>query len=306
MPDTDLTHSEETYELTNVAVDTLGLVTQGANRETFFLLKADETAPTEATLAEAPNLWQRFLRFMSKAMDAELATLPEEAVTSTPETPAGDVTEVGNISKVEAVEEIVEPVEPAIEVPVAEVAKEEPISEPISETNVVPVSATPEATAPVVVETTKSGEAHAMEDTVEKSELAQRLTELEKANANLLAEIAKAQDERDRAAMLTKAQAYAALPVAPVELADRLHALAKWDAGQLTFWTDLLKSVDALVQDVYAERGSTVYHEQAQPDVVQTVIKSDDPRAALLSMSRKDAENYLRDVRNRVRKAQEG
>jgi len=39
---------------------------------------------------------------------------------------------------------------------------------------------------------------------------------------------------------------------------------------------------------------------------VQTVIKSDDPRAALLSMSRKDAENYLRDVRNRVRKAQEG
>lgn len=300
MPDTDLTHSEETYELTNVAVDTLGLVTQGANRETFFLLKADETAPTEATLAEAPNLWQRFLRFMSKAMDAELATLPEATATSTPETPAGDVTEVGNISK----EEVTEEVEPITEVPVAEVTKEEPATEPILETNAVPESSL--ADAPVVVETTKSGEAHAMEDTVEKSELAQRLTELEKANANLLAEIAKAQDERDRAAMLTKAQTYAALPVAPVELADRLHALAKWDAGQLTFWTDLLKSVDALVQDVYAERGSTVYHEQAQPDVVQTVIKSNDPRAALLSMSRKDAENYLRDVRNRVRKAQEG
>jgi hypothetical protein len=219
---------------------------------------------------------------------------------ATPETPADTVTEVGNISKAE----VVEPVEPAIEVPVAEVAKEEPATEPVAETNAVPESSL--ADAPVVVETTKSGEAHAMEDTVEKSELAQRLTELEKANANLLAEIAKAQDERDRAAMLTKAQTYAALPVAPVELADRLHALAKWDAGQLTFWTDLLKSVDALVQDVYAERGSTVYHEQAQPDVVQTVIKSDDPRAALLSMSRKDAENYLRDVRNRVRKAQEG
>lgn len=304
MPDTDLTHSEETYELTNVAVDTLGLVTQGANRETFFLLKADETAPTEATLAETPNLWQRFLRFMAKAMDAELATLPEATATSTPETPADAVAEVGHISKAEAVEEIAEPVEPAIEIPVAEVAKEEPATEPIAETNAVPESSL--ADAPVVVETTKSGEAHAMEDTVEKSELAQRLTELEKANANLLAEIAKAQDERDRAAMLTKAQTYAALPVAPVELADRLHALAKWDAGQLTFWTDLLKSVDALVQDVYAERGSTVYHEQAQPDVVQTVIKSDDPRAALLSMSRKDAENYLRDVRNRVRKAQEG
>jgi len=145
-----------------------------------------------------------------------------------------------------------------------------------------------------------------MEDTVEKAALESRLTELEKANAALVAEVEKAREERDRETYIAKANSFAAIPVAPVELGEQLHALAKWDAKRLSFWTDLLKSVDAMAADaeLFIEKGTAFTPEQ--PDALAVIAKSDDPKAEILKLSKKDAEAYLRSVRSRAKSAQEG
>ncbi len=231
-------------------------------------------------------------------------------------------TEMAELAKTEA-----EVPEPATETPEPEVVLAEPapdsitipegaITEPTSSAPMTVAEVTPELPAPVVepepeVEASEPQTSNleaTMEDTVEKTatELEGRLAELEKANAALVAEVEKAREERDRETYIAKANSFAAIPVAPVELGEQLHALAKWDAKRLSFWTDLLKSIDALAADaeLFIEKGTAFTPEQ--PDALAVIAKSDDPKAEILKLSKKDAEAYLRSVRSRAKSAQEG
>lgn len=294
MPDND--HNTVITELSDVQVETLGLVTQGANREEFFLLKSDTTAENQTT--PETNLWTRFLKLFQKTVDTEMAELAKtEAEVPEPatETPEPEVV-------------LAEPAPDSIAIPEGE------ITEPTSSAPMTVAEVTPELPAPVVepeseaVEPQTSNLEATMEDTVEKTanELEGRLAELEKANAALVAEVEKAREERDRETYIAKANGFAAIPVAPVELGEQLHALAKWDAKRLSFWTDLLKSIDALAADaeLFIEKGTAFTPEQ--PDALAVIAKADDPKAEILKLSRKDAEAYLRSVRSRAKSAQEG
>lgn len=296
MPDND--HNTVITELSDVQVETLGLVTQGANREEFFLLKSDTTAENQTT--PETNLWTRFLKLFQKTVDTEMAELAKtEAEVPEPatETPEPEVV-------------LAEPAPDGITIPEGE------ITEPTSSAPMTVAEVTPELPAPVVepepeVEASEPQTSNleaTMEDTVEKAatELEGRLAELEKANAALVAEVEKAREERDRETYIAKANSFAAIPVAPVELGEQLHALAKWDAKRLSFWTDLLKSIDALAADaeLFIEKGTAFTPEQ--PDALAVIAKADDPKAEILKLSRKDAEAYLRSVRSRAKSAQEG
>jgi len=294
MPDND--HNTIITELSDVQVETLGLVTQGANREEFFLLKSDTndvaTVAGDITAAATPetNLWTRFLKLFQKTVDTEMAELVKA---ETEVEPVAEVTlEPEPEPEPEAASEVI-PAETVVEAKQLEKVSElESMTTPKPESEASePQTSNPEAT---------------MEDTVEKAALESRLTELEKANAALVAEVEKAREERDRETYIAKANSFAAIPVAPVELGEQLHALAKWDAKRLSFWTDLLKSVDAMAADaeLFIEKGTAFTPEQ--PDALAVIAKSDDPKAEILKLSKKDAEAYLRSVRSRAKSAQEG
>lgn len=279
----------ETFELSDITVDTLGLVTQGANREEFFLLKSaleeqldgENSSEVSETHREevqpTRSFWQRFLKLFQKAVVAELNTLDQEQEVTKNE----EEQEEGGQGL-----SLTTTVESTMETPseVVTVVEQSPTTEIIHK------------------------EAQAMDEmtALEKAALEGRLAELEKANANLAAEIAKANEERDRQTFIAKAREYVAVPVSPVELGARLHALAKWDQSQYTFWSDLLKSVDALAGDaqLFVERGTARYEEQ--PTALDAVLKAADPREAILKMSRADADSYLKSMRARIRTAKEG
>src|SRR3990172_7872737 len=66
--------STQVYELSDVDVLSVGLVTNGANREEFFLVKSadgTETPPAD-TPAPKPNLWERIKAFVNRAVEAEV------------------------------------------------------------------------------------------------------------------------------------------------------------------------------------------------------------------------------------------
>lgn len=294
MPDLDSQNSIIT-ELTDVQVDTLGLVTQGANREEFFLLKSADKA-----MEPEQNLWTRFMKLFQKTVNAEMAELEKQTEAEAPEPP-----------KV---------VEPKVVLPETSGSMTVPPGEDSTETSSTPLetvsvnsvfSSTPVEITESVETPTSHLEATTMDDTVEKTaqlntQLESRLAELEKANATLVAEVEKAREERDRETYIAKANSFAAIPVAPSELGEQLHALAKWDAKRLTFWTDLLKSVDALASDaeLYIEKGTAYTAEQ--PDALTVIAKAEDPKAEILKLSSKDAAAYIKSVRARAKSAQEG
>lgn len=299
MPDND--HNTVITELSDVQVETLGLVTQGANREEFFLLKSDTndaaTVAGDITATATPetNLWTRFLKLFQKTVDTEMAELAKAEAEVAPVTEM--VAEITPEPEPEIASEIISAVTPAE--PVGEAKQLEKVSAPVESLT------TPKPESEASEPQTSNLEA-TMEDTVEKAALEGRLAELEKANAALVAEVEKAREERDRETYIAKANSFAAIPVAPVELGEQLHALAKWDAKRLSFWTDLLKSIDALAADaeLFIEKGTAFTPEQ--PDALAVIAKADDPKAEILKLSRKDAEAYLRSVRSRAKSAQEG
>lgn len=296
MPDND--HNTVITELSDVQVETLGLVTQGANREEFFLLKSDtDTTDVTESITAAPeaNLWTRFLKLFQKTVDTEMAELAKAEAEVAPVTES--VAEITPEPEPVVASEIISEVTPAETV--VEAKQLEKVSESVESLT----TSEPESEAS---EPQTSNLEATMEDTVEKAALESRLTELEKANAALVAEVEKAREERDRETYIAKANSFAAIPVAPVELGEQLHALAKWDAKRLSFWTDLLKSIDALAADaeLFIEKGTAFTPEQ--PDVLAVIAKSDDPKAEILKLSKKDAEAYLRSVRSRAKSAQEG
>jgi len=75
----------ETFELTDVEVDTLGLVTRGANREEFFLLKQDTASEPEEKAARSVLKWLGSLFKQAAETPAETEKAFSDASWSSPE-----------------------------------------------------------------------------------------------------------------------------------------------------------------------------------------------------------------------------
>ena len=138
-----------------------------------------------------------------------------------------------------------------------------------------------------------------------QADLAKAQADAEKAQADAsaaMAEVAKERERGERETFIVKARNFASVPASPVDLGEQLYALSKWDEERATWWTDLLKAVDALAEDanLFIEKGTIGAPEQ---DAIAKAMKSDDPRTALLNVSTKDQELYLSQMRAKARQA---
>jgi len=302
-----MTEDSENTELKDVVVDTLGLVTHGANRERFFLLKSAEeieeanqmleTDQSQVKASVAKNIWRNLTLLFKREIEEELADLPvlieDEHVVELPvvekTAPEAEVTE-----KVEVIEEV-------------EVAEE-----------VESFGPTAESAMGAVIETLIK-ERTDMEDekqvVVEKSALEVKFEALEKANTDLQVRVEKAEQEaaqerdaKEYQVWLTKARDMYALPASPDTLAEQLHWLAKADATRAQWWEGHLVALTNQLRDseLFIEKGTS----RAAQDGVLLIEKAQklvdsgqmaDLRTAILSLSRAEQEAYL----NERRRAQE-
>ncbi len=268
---------EPIYELSDVEVDTLGLVTRGANREEFFLLKAEDAVPVTPEVETATqNIWQRLLATIKKALtepsfnDMPVATEPVAEVTA--EIVTKDTTNI--VTTIPGDVQVV-------------YNQETPIESNVDKQETTPVTNIPTVSQPETREVPMTEEFN----TVAKADFDAITVRLEKAEAELV----KANEEKERGAWLQKAQTYSYMPVSSSELAEQLHWLAKAATTRAEWWMTVLKACDNMIHDsgLFVEKGTTIEAE----DAVSKVLKSADPRTAALNLPRAEAEAYLRTVR---------
>jgi len=296
-----MTEDSENTELKDVVVDTLGLVTHGANRERFFLLKSAEeieeanqmleTDQSQVKASVAKNIWQNLALLFKREIEKELADLP---------VPIEDehVVELPIVKKT---------------APEAEVTEEVEVAEEVES-----FGPTVESAMGAVIETLIK-ERTDMEDekqvVVEKSALEVKFEALEKANTDLQVRVEKAEQEaaqerdaKEYQVWLTKARDMYALPASPDTLAEQLHWLAKADATRAQWWEGHLVALTNQLRDseLFIEKGTS----RAAQDGVLLIEKAQklvdsgqmaDLRTAILSLSRAEQEAYL----NERRRAQE-
>lgn len=293
---------DELTELKDVVVDTLGLVTHGANREEFFLLKSVENADGETQetnqvqASVAKSIWQSLARIFKREIEKELAGLEviEEVIE-----PVNTESITESIAKelvTEQLEKVAEPkaIEPAIE---PELKPELPVAE-LTKMEEHKMEDEKQVTSEVVID-------------VEKSNLAAQLAELAKANTDLQARVEKAEQEaaqqrdaREYQVWLTKARSMYTLPASPNDLAEQLHWLAKTDAKRAEWWETHLSALTNQLRDseLFVEKGTS----RAAQDGLQLVEKAQklldagnakSLRDALLSLSRGEQEAYLAEQR---------
>ena len=296
-----MTEDSENTELKDVAVDTLGLVTHGANRERFFLLKSAEeieeanqmleTDQSQVKASVAKNIWRNLTLLFKREIEEELADLPV-------------LIEDEHVVELPVVEKTA---------PEAEVTEEVEVAEEVES-----FGPTVESAMGAVIETLIK-ERTDMEDekqvVVEKSALEVKFEALEKANTDLQVRVEKAEQEaaqerdaKEYQVWLTKARDMYALPASPDTLAEQLHWLAKADATRAQWWEGHLVALTNQLRDseLFIEKGTS----RAAQDGVLLIEKAQklvdsgqmaDLRTAILSLSRAEQEAYL----NERRRAQE-
>jgi hypothetical protein len=293
--------TDETYELSDVEVLTLGLVNQGANKAEFFLMKADNGADEKpAKEADAVNdqvvtdqseldvavekastsIWRKLLSLFKSNVEQELIeaeppTYPiTETVTQHTEQPLPD------IEKISAEPETTTVATPAPHIPVTEETMTE-------QTTVQPV-----AVSDLLVEKMA---------TLEKDRDDLR-TRLEKAER----EAAQERDARERLTYLEKAQSFAIVPVKPDELAEQLHWLAKTEPKREQFWEGILKAMDTIAKDnAFIEVGTSKSPaEMSVLEKAQSMVengKAKSLKEALLAIPKNEQEAYVKSRRQAVR-----
>lgn len=290
----------EEYELSNVQVDTLGLVTAGANEEEFFLFKAnsDESGSDESL---HQNWFQRLAdgltNLVRRSLDQELEKALQSLEPISQPVAEDNVMELGEVCP--AVEEQVQ-VEPEVE-------KTDVSLESVSE-------AEDEVTAEKSAEQTPikendgdeeiemSENVSAPVEDVEKVQLEATLAELQTRLEKAEQVAAQERELRERREWLIKSEGYT-LPIPAEELADYLYWLNKQDSGRAEWLQGLLKAVSAQLQDaaLFTESGTS-----RAPDLVDEVAKAmreKDPRNALLNISPQAAQKYLAERHRELREA---
>ena len=259
------------FALSEVEVDTLGLVNQGANREEFFLMKnaegqvEDGTTENDVATDVTKTVWQRIMGLFQKAAAEVEAAEPEVA------------------EEVETAKLAPEPVDAATSV--AETAK---VAEVVPEVIVEPLVTN-------VTKDTVMEDKVMAENEISKADYEAVVKRLELTET----ELAKAREEKAQQVWLSKTAGYNYLPVAQAELAGKLYSIAKLDEALASWVADVFKAVDNMVADsgLFVEKG----HNLPEVDAVTKAMQAADPKAALLGLPKAEAEAYLSAVRARGR-----
>jgi len=276
-----------TAKLTDVTVEKLGLVTDGANQETFFLLKSEDVvdgAPVANAiepLVEGTNTEQvaeQVADQVTKSVWQKLLAIFKAATAPVDDKGPLDETEPDDVC-------------PDCNKPMAECVCDKPIAKTIETT-------TNETLTRVSNVVTKNMEEPIMSDIemVAKAQydlLSGTVDDLKTrlAKAEALAETARDQQALNES--IAKAQELAALPINPTELGTNLWKLAKADAQLAIYFDAVLKASDRLLWDlgIFGERGTDKVADQTDP--VLKAAQSANPREALLNLNKRDAAKYV-------------
>jgi len=279
-------------ELSDVQVDTLGLVTDGAAKETFFLLKSAE--PQEGTDPEP----------VVPVVDE--AALTKSVVTRLFEAIVGKRAP-SSLATEDAAEE-------AVEKEVSESIPDEPEAELETETLKSDTDTGQDSEAPITGTKDVEKGVDSMSD--ETNVVDTRLADLEKSlkaqqdrEADLLARLEKAEQDarnerelREREVYVTKASNLGNFPVPSAELGEQLHWLSKQDEAREQFWTELLKAIQNSLDDaaLFVEKGNVL--PEADP-IEKAITSGADIKQALQSLPPQVAENYIRSMRRQIANA---
>lgn len=259
-------------ELSEIEVDTLGLVEAGANRLSFFLMKSEE-----ATMPEQDN---------NTASDSDA--------------PPADETQTKEVSE-SVVKSLIEKFLPSLFQEQVEKEKTSAKQDGEEDEEDDGDSATPKET------TQKAGaEQQAIRAIVDarvaeiqkaaQAEAAQMKTELAKARAELDAE----RERRERQEWVEKARSVVGLSLDADDLAKRLHALEKSDGDAAEWLLKLLQATGEQMRDanLFREVG-TAEIAKTQADLVEKAQEmvtgghAGDVKEALLKLDPADAHRYL-------------
>lgn len=283
------------FELSEIEVETLGLVNQGANREEFFLMKnaEDQEVLSEIEAATADTItktvWQRIMGLFQKAATEVMPNEVDET-----EAEAEDEVESETITVAEA--EVGKATPEELTSPTPTVVS--PVVEPETEVLAVKTAATTttsvDPTTVVLIKEDQIMEENVMaENEFSKADYEAIAKRLELAET----ELAKAREEKAQQVWLTKTAGYGYLPVAQAELAGKLYSIAKLDGALAEWVAEVFKAVDNMVADsgMFVEKG----HNIPEVDAITKAMQSADPKAALLGLPKAEAEAYLAAVRAR-------
>ncbi len=241
-------------ELSDIKVDTVGLVKRGANQEEFFLLKED---------AAEPGFWDK-LRTVVKELLAPL----------TPTKESQEVKEVSEKAEVVETKKEEVKVEAKVEAPAAPVAEVKTEPEKVE---TVKQTTTPDVTA--LIERVNT-----MQKALEEMQV--KLTE---SNGR----VQKAEDTVIERTYLEKAEQFAAIPVKKDELARHLTVLARVDKATADYFEVVLGTMNNIAKDsgLYGEIGTTRTPEEVEFSKIARDSK--DPTNAILEQSVEAQEKYL-------------
>jgi len=284
--------TDEVFELADVQVSTLGLVTEGANKEEFFLLKSasqgEGAEPASDALPPAEHLSDDHVEAVTKGVIAKLVDL----ITGKKDSGV-EVAEPASTIEKETTESIPpnHEVEPEVETLEASAVESEESSVSI-QTDKGVVSMSDENAA--VMDTRVADLEKALKDqATRESELVARLEKAEK-------DAAQERELRERQVYIAKAVSIGNFPVPSEELGEQLYWLAKQDPPREQFWTDLLKAVQTIMDDaaLYVEKGNAL----PEADPIQAAVEKagGDLKSALANISPQQAEQYIRSMRRRI------
>ncbi len=275
---------EVEFELSDIYVDTVGLVSAGAIGEDFFLTKKKGVSKmtdelnAEVVDPETPSFWDRLRKLLREER-------PQEVVVTEPaETLVAEInTEVKTVEdKVEKVEKVVEPVAPAM--PEKTIAPEKSVA-PVA----IPVVDFSEAITKVEkVLTDKYGaEITALRERLEKSET----------------EAVKIKEEAAERDMIQKARNFPALPIRYDELGKKLYGFSKvLKAEDFEWLMATFAAVDKQLgtAGILNELGTSKSPEElAIEDKVEKVAKDEKKSYtdAMLSLPKAEQEQLLAQMR---------
>jgi len=273
-------------QLSDVVVEKVGLVSLGANQETFFLLKSVEE---ELDMSDTDQ----------EMVQEELVAEPVISEDSLAEKV------VAGIKKLLGADE---PKEAEVE---AEAEADAEQDEPESEE----AEVEPELLAEEEVE--KSAD-EKQEQEVESGdapdEVIEKMSALEKANLDLLDRLEKMEQallEKNEAVekqeFIAKAAEFHCVPVAPDVLAEQLYKLHKTDNELFGFWTNLLVAMDKSLSDagIFSEVGTTQGEVSDKDELIKTAVETgnfDELKKLMLGLDA-DAAQKIIDGRRAVTKS---
>jgi len=295
---------KQKFELSDVDVETLGLVFAGANREDFFMVKSAEASTDNEDGIEDEDK-KKECDEMQEADKSEmgqdskkLSDLGKRFIELIVNT-AKEIL-LQEKSPASVVEESTETVDNTVasEAEIIESAKEEEVkeetSEPVTESDVVETTEQA-AIAEVAVEENELSKENNMseENQVDVEKYNDLVSRLEKAEQALV--IAK--EEKERSEFISKARSLSALPLSPDELADHMYWLSKTDPTRYEWFAAVMQTMDNHLVDnqLWLEKG--VNYAAEATDAVTKATRSANPRDELLKVGRDDAMAYLRSAR---------